>query len=308
MAVIIGSARIDERGKVSGGAAGDQKQTSSANDRAGEVSMQNFYVHKKGWYILRPKDPAIAYQIAENMKTACNNKNIGYDQSNRLGIVKYGIHTKTRTECDCSSLVRQCIKEASGKDPGNFTTANEAAALEETGLFEKRKAYVSGTVLYMGDVLVTKTKGHTVIVVDGAARGENHITIPSTNSINVDSLIKIGLQHAKNFTGVGDSTNINKAKGRTLQRGLNLDYGETIAEDGIVGFHTKKKLASHYVEKGEKQYMVTVAEILMYLNGIDPNGLELPGIYGSGLVNAAKIKFGGTGIKITASNFLTLTK
>ena len=36
MATIIGSARIDENGKISGGIAGDQKQTSSANDTVGE--------------------------------------------------------------------------------------------------------------------------------------------------------------------------------------------------------------------------------------------------------------------------------
>lgn len=117
MAVIIGSARIDERGKLLGGQAGDQKQKSSTNDTVGEVSMQNFYVHSKGWYIMRPKDANIAKKIALNMKTACNNKNIGYDQGNRLGVMTYGVNSKVKTETDCSTLVRACVKEASGKDP-----------------------------------------------------------------------------------------------------------------------------------------------------------------------------------------------
>lgn len=182
MATIIGSARIDERGKLSGGTAGDQKQVSSVNDTVGEVSMQNFYVHSKGWLILRPKDAGIANKIAANMKTACNNPNIGYDQGNRLGIITYGVNTKTKTECDCSSLVRQCIKEASGKDPGNFTTANEASMLEASGLFESKKSYTSGTTLYTGDVLVTKTKGHTVIVTDGVARSTINTPSSSTNA------------------------------------------------------------------------------------------------------------------------------
>lgn len=173
MAVIIGSARIDERGKLSGGQAGDQKQKSSTNDTVGEVSMQNFYVHSKGWYILRPKDANIAKKIASNMKTACNNKNIGYDQMNRLGVMTYGVNSKVKTETDCSTLVRACVKEASGKDPGNFSTLNEADVLEKSGLFEKRITYKSGTTLYTGDVLVTKTKGHTVIVVEGANRTAN---------------------------------------------------------------------------------------------------------------------------------------
>ena len=165
MEVIVGSARIDERGKLQGGAAGDQKQT-AIPDYKGEVSMQSFYVHKKGWYILRPKSQAHAKGIAKAMKTACNNRNIGYDQTNRGDIWKKGTATKEKSECDCSSLIRQCIKEATGKDPGNFTTANEADVLEKSGLFEKRKAYNNSIKLKEGDVLVTKERGHTVAVTD----------------------------------------------------------------------------------------------------------------------------------------------
>ena len=50
--VYIGSARIDERGKASGGQAGDQTGK--------EVSTQNWYLHSKGWVVLRPKDGAKA--------------------------------------------------------------------------------------------------------------------------------------------------------------------------------------------------------------------------------------------------------
>lgn len=160
----IGSARIDERGRASGGTAGDQKQKSTP-DYKGEVSIQDFYVHKKGWYILRPKDPAIGKSMAQAMTRACNNPNIGYDQGQRLGIIKYGTLAKVKTECDCSSLVRECVIEASGKDPGNFTTMNEAQALIGTRMFD-RLSYNPGMALKLGDVLVTKTKGHTAIVVE----------------------------------------------------------------------------------------------------------------------------------------------
>lgn len=164
MSVFIGSARIDERGRLSGGLAGDQKQT-SIPDRKGEVSIQAFYEHKKGWYILRPKDRNVAKGIADAMIRACNNVYIGYDQLLRLGIIKYGTRTKTPTGCDCSSLIRQCIIEASGKDVGNFTTANEAQTLIGSRLFD-RIPYNPGTPLFEGDVLVTKTKGHTVAVTE----------------------------------------------------------------------------------------------------------------------------------------------
>ena len=195
MPIIIGSARSDENKKYSGGKKGDQRQT-SMNDNSGEVSMQPFYVHKKGWYVLRPKDKLTADMIACKMKDACNNKNIGYSQSDRLGIIVDGINTLQPTNCDCSSLVRQCIKEASGKDVGNFTTGDEAKALEKSGLFNTRMAYKQGMNLYSGDVLVTKEKGHTAIVVDGVKREEtNKQYYPKPDLIQssiVDGLRSVG--------------------------------------------------------------------------------------------------------------------
>lgn len=176
--IMIGSARIDERGRAAGGAVGDQKQTSTP-DYTGEVSQQQFYFHKKGWYVLRPKSPVHANAIAANMITACDNKNIGYDQSGRLDIITRGVHTATPTSCDCSSLVRACVMEATGKDPGNFDTAAEVAALKKTGLFEGERTYIPGMTLYTGDVLVTKRKGHTAIVTSGAIRS---VTVTANKS------------------------------------------------------------------------------------------------------------------------------
>lgn len=169
MAIIVGSARADEYGKYQGGKPGDQKQLSSHDDRSGEVSQQNFYVHSKGWYILRAKDVITRRKIAEAMQIACNNVNIGYSQSDRGGILKHGVNTDVPTNADCSSLVRACIKYATGRDVGNFTTYNEAKTLENSGMFEKRVKYVStkATPLYTGDVLVTCSKGHTVVVTQG---------------------------------------------------------------------------------------------------------------------------------------------
>ena len=166
--IIIGSARIDEKGGLAG-VAGDQKQKNTP-DQSGEVSMQEFYIHKKGWYVLRAKDPEIADKIATAMKMACNNSNIGYSQSNRGEIIRWGTWADKPCNCDCSSLVRECIIEASGKDPGNFYTGNEALYLVASGLFEEKIEYTANMNLFVGDVLVTKTKGHTAIVVEGNVR------------------------------------------------------------------------------------------------------------------------------------------
>ncbi len=160
----IGSARSDERGRYQGGQKGDQKQIGTP-DTKGELSIQDFYVHSKGWNVIRHPDAKIRAKIGERMEAACSNKNIGYSQSDRYGIIKNGINTKTPCNADCSSTVRQCVKEATGKDPGDFNTASEATVLKKAG-FEIIE-YKAGMKLYKGDILVTKTKGHTVIVTKG---------------------------------------------------------------------------------------------------------------------------------------------
>lgn len=71
-AVKIGNASIDENGNAYGGAAGDQTGK--------EVLTKNWYLHKKGWRIIRHKNIDIADRIATAMERACANNNIGYDQ------------------------------------------------------------------------------------------------------------------------------------------------------------------------------------------------------------------------------------
>lgn len=183
MSTIIGSARIDEHGKATGGTAGDQKQTSTP-DTKGEVSMQNFYVSSKGWNIVRAKDFSVAKTMSELMKDACNNPNIGYSQSDRYGIHKAGIYSKTPTNCDCSSLVREIVWEALNHDPGDFNTSNEVSVLVNTGSFVSMP-FTKESDLMAGDILVTKTKGHTVIVVSADANTgtpTSHIPMNYLNS------------------------------------------------------------------------------------------------------------------------------
>lgn len=187
MAVIIGSARHDEHGNCySGGKAGDQTGQ--------EVSTQKFYNHSKGWYVLRAKDDRVAEKLAEAMQIASDNKNIGYDQSERYGVIKHGINAKVKTECDCSSLVRACIIYASGKDVGDFNTANERIILLKSGLFTDAGSYRIGELLYNGDILVTRTKGHTVIVVSGAkkSKGKYYPKYTGNSGSIVEALKAVG--------------------------------------------------------------------------------------------------------------------
>ena len=167
--VKVGSARIDENGNANWGKAGDQNGK--------EVATEPYYSHPKGWYMLRAKDENIARKIGLAMVEACLNNNIGYDQSGRHGVIEclkiYGRLAKINkaTEADCSSLVRACCIQA-GINVGDFNTASEVAVLEKTGAFHKAIAVTASTKLQPGDILVTRSKGHTVIVTESDYKPE----------------------------------------------------------------------------------------------------------------------------------------
>lgn len=163
--VTLGSARWGESG-------GYNQKPGDASGK--EVATEPYYTHEYKWNVIRAKSAKQANKLAERMKAACANNNIGYDMNDRYGVIKNGINTKVKTEADCSSLVRQCVIEACGKDPGDFTTANEKTKLMATGLFTDEGSCGSKSEaeskLYTGDILVSKKQGHTVIVVSAKTR------------------------------------------------------------------------------------------------------------------------------------------
>ena len=177
MSVKIGSARIDENGKAHGGKAGDQTGK--------EVSTQSWYRHTKGWRVLRPKSPQVAEYIAQDMEFACANRNIGYDQYQRdtLYTVSKPVgfncrRVDTPCETDCSALVRVCVNYA-GIPVGNFRTPDEASKLLKTGEFVELKGskYTDQSAyLGRGDILVTRTQGHTVVVLTNGSKFEGPVS------------------------------------------------------------------------------------------------------------------------------------
>lgn len=172
--VIIGSARHDENGGISGGKPGDQLQGKTP-DYQGECSLQEWYKHELGWIVFRAKDPESARAIAKNMLAICNNQNIGYDQSNNQSLyytaMKYDFDASMVTEpceTDCARSTRLCILYAGIYCP-DFYTATEPKILEQTGAFDRfddPKYTDSPDLLRPGDILVTRSKGHSVVVVD----------------------------------------------------------------------------------------------------------------------------------------------
>ena len=184
MAVKLGSARIDENGQAHGGAAGDQTGK--------EVSTQSWYAHSKGWVMLRAKSTEAREAIARCMQAACDNKHIGYDQYQRDTLYneakQYGFDVSKVTknvETDCSALVRVCVNYA-GIKVGSFRTTNQASVLMATGAFDKYTDDThckKSTNLLRGDILVTKTQGHTVVVLsDGSNAAKERAANPGTDT------------------------------------------------------------------------------------------------------------------------------
>ena len=190
MAVRIGSARIDENGKAHGGAAGDQTGK--------EVSTQEWYKQTntaKTWRVFRPKDPDKAEKIARAMQAACDNPNIGYDQYERNSLynaVKYvGFDTSkvaSKVETDCSALVRVCCAYA-GITLANFTTPGEPDILLGSGEFIELigdKYSKQSDYLKRGDILCTKSQGHTVVVLTDGPKCEQGVDpVPTSTKYNV---------------------------------------------------------------------------------------------------------------------------
>lgn len=166
MAVLIGSARINEFGKPEGGKPGDQNKK--------EVCMEPWYLHGSGWFIIRAKSPVVADKIAQDMRYACANDMIGYSYWEHCytlynEVKKYNwdcSKVKIPCETNCAKLVRICTLYA-GVKVADFYTGDAIQKYEDTGKFEiiKDNKYCDNPdYLQAGDILVTRKQGHIVVV------------------------------------------------------------------------------------------------------------------------------------------------
>lgn len=183
--ITTGGAHSSENGSKFG-TAGDQLQKQSPDLKTGsysggEVCMKDYATEAAfarrfaGYVIIRPKSATSAAAMASCMITACNNPNVGYSQSHdsngREGIKKYKVTSKVPTNCDCSSLVSECVNEGAGANIIMCTTQSLAGALKKTGLFYDPVPFKSykATPPYNGDIML-KSGVHTEMVVRGHPR------------------------------------------------------------------------------------------------------------------------------------------
>ena len=235
MAVKIGHASIDENNKAKGGSAGDQTQK--------EVCTRNWYLHSKGWVVLRCKDAGKREKIAEAMEKACKNDQIGYDQNQRDSLfnnIKNSGFDPAKTtkavETDCSALVRVCIAYAYGADKaGNIRTVSEPSTLVKTGLFEKYtddKHCKSSDYLMRGDILCTPVSGHTAVVLaNGNKAGSSTSTseTPVTKEQKATDSARNYLETIKGtYTVTASSLNVRNGAGITKKKMCAIPKGTKV--------------------------------------------------------------------------------
>lgn len=225
MTVKLASASIDENGKAMGGKAGDQTGR--------EVKIQDYYNHTKGWRVFRPISKDAAENIAHNAEAAARNNRIGYDQGQRQTLYntakKVGFDcakVTTPCECDCSALVRVCLAYAGIDVPAEFRTSNEGAYLLNSGAFielTQTKYRIGGEYLRRGDILCTKTQGHTVVVISNGKNCDVPPELPRYVEVTAKS---VNVRTAPNITG--------KVLG-IVYRGAKLKYQGI--DDKVTGWH-----------------------------------------------------------------------
>ena len=244
MAVKIGSARSDERGKITRGKAGDQKGGK-------EVSTQNWY--DRDWRVFVCKIPEMRPVMAELMQQACDNNNIGYDQAQRttltklLPAAKYMISSiKEKCETDCSRLVIDiinCAFKLLGIDAQipNGNTATLPRLLLRSGYFEEWKGdkYTkSSAYLPAGTILNTRTKGHVVMTITNGEKAENK---------PVSITYKLGERILRNGS---EGEDVKELQSLLIQLDYDLgkwgadgDFGDA-TEIAVIAFQRKMKIAA----------------------------------------------------------------
>lgn len=225
--VMIGHASSDERGKLSGGKAGDQTGK--------EVYIRTWY--NRPWnVVLRAKDVTMREKIADCMVKACNNAAIGYDQYQRNTLLAYARNvnydpSKVTTPCetDCSALVSLCCIYAGISESvlyrsnNSATTSTLKSRLIGTGKFEaySSKDYTAKSdKLLRGDILLYEGH-HTAVVVqtDKTTQNTPGKSIEAVARECIGGLWGNGATRAKRLTEAGyDPSEVQKEINRLLKR------------------------------------------------------------------------------------------
>lgn len=274
----ISNCGSDERGKYSGGTAGDQ-------------TGREWYVRSwwnDGWnVVMRHPNANTRNLIADMAKKAAENDLIGYDQSQRT---TFWQHLKASNydpaqitiacEADCSSGVAAIVKGA-GYRLGDtkmqnvsvdIYTGNERAALQNAGftaLYDS-KYLTSDAYLLAGDILINEARHTTINLTNGSMAGNAGSSTTTSSSsggkLDVDGYwgaattrrlqqffgcsIVDGIVSSQwsgdawRHVGCPSFEHDNTGSGSTLMRCIQQKLG--VSADGLCGQDTINALIKHF--------------------------------------------------------------
>lgn len=278
--VRIGSARIDENGKVSGGVPGDQTGL--------EVAIEPWYLHKQGWVVIRAKDAKVRERIAICMEAACANDLIGYNQKGSWELYdkskQYGwdcSKVNVTANTDCSSLVRTCVAFAAQKEIAWFSTLNEVTVLDGTKLFDiltDAKYTKSSDYLLRGDILCTCTQGHTVVALDNGSKAGQTTTEPSSNAAQGNTALcgkGIGTAVTKQAMNVRNGADISAKSIAVIGTGVAVEVLDITASGWYrivwpgesCGYAFTKSGAAYYTYTGKAPDPIKVGDQVHFTGG-----------------------------------------
>lgn len=292
--VKIGHAVRNEDGDYTGGTKGDQDSK--------EIRIDEWYLHSKGWYILRAKDPKKAEKLAKAMEELCANNYVGYctTQTHRINgfneakKVNFDLSKiKTKCELDCSQSVRVCV-HAAGIECEDFRTENGLKVLKATGEFEvltSDKYCKSSDYLKRGDIAITRTKGHVIVILsNGKNATKSTVTSAISSTISkIDTVKEVQTWLNKNYDAGLKVDNDYGQKTKTalikaLQVELNQAYKTKLVVDGV--FDSKTKGVIKTLKPGAKGDLVKILQALLICHGY--TSAYLDGDYGKATSSAVK--------------------
>lgn len=289
MSIYCGWASIDERGRASGGAAGDQTGL--------EVKVGRWYYFRQNC-VLRFKDRSKAAKAATICRGIANNNKVGYDQNQRTTLyselARVGWNPAKITkpvETDCSAMVAAIVNAVGIKVSKDLWTGNMRKALYNTGAFYlyTGAAYTqSDRLLMTGDIILNEAS-HVIMALEdgpGVSKSTGSSATSSASSTTKDR-IKKGQRGLNDLVGAklaidGSRGPATKKVGvMAIQAGLNRDFRAGLQVDGSYGPATKGAVSRHPGLYGMSGSYIRAIQCLLYVNGYDPKGID--GHFGPGM-------------------------
>lgn len=268
MYVKCGWASIDERGRASGGSAGDNTKDGH------ELKTGDWY-----WFgqtmVIRPKSRSLGQKMAKVMQKLCDNPCIGYDQSQRttlwkeLSKVGWDVDKfKKKCETDCSALTAVVCKACGVSISPDVWTGNLWSALYRTKKFIKLDSayYVKNKKgLRAGDIVLNPERHVIMVISDGPiVKGQAGLNKMVGAELDLDG-------HR------GPATK--QVAIEALKVGLNKDFRLKLEVTGDYNKAVKSAVDKHPVQPRMEGKEVMAVQCLLYLHGYNPG--EIDGRYGN---------------------------